>query len=472
MKKIRWTDWWAKWSNFEQVKNGKIYRRQKDAEEAVEKYNYTFYGGAAGPGKSYFLRKFPIKFLIETYHKTGLKGLRAGLFCEDYPALHDRHLTKIRYEFPEWLGTYHGQQHEFVLDQKYGGGVIAFRNLDDPSKYLSSEFALIEVDELTKNSKETFDFLRLRLRWPGIENPKFIAASNPGGIGHEWVKRIWIDRDFSSDEQQKDQFHYVKALPTDNPNLPDSYYITLSSLPEKLRKAYRDGNWDVFEGQYFSEWDRGQHTVAPFEIPSTWKRFRSYDHGRAKPACCLWGAVDYDGRVWIYREYYPVGQDVNEIAKEINRLSEGETYEYSVADPAIFANIGFVDKYGGQTIAESFARQGVTFIPASNRRIDGWNLMHQYFNWAGDKPPLAIFFNTCLNAIRTIPNLIHDELHPEDLDSDGEDHAADAFRYLLMSLHERKSKKLLNDVEKKLEEMKHTEIITPTNFNDIYYGNR
>lgn len=445
-RKIKWSDWWTKWANFQP--------KQQEAEKAVDDYDYLFYGGSAGPGKSYFLRKYPVKFLIEyCWHKLGLKGVRTGLFCENYPALHDRHIAKIDYEFPSWLGDHNRSQHEFVLKPEFGGGVIAFRNLDDPSKYLSSEFALIEVDELTKSPKETFDFLRLRKRWPGIERTKFIGASNPGGIGHDWVKQLWINKSFSEEEMEKDQFHFIKALPQDNQYLPASYYNTLGSLPEKLRKAYRDGNWDVFEGQYFSEWDNSRHVVIPFVIPPTWKRYRSYDHGREAPACCSWYAVDYDGRVWKYREFYKAGLDVDQIAAEIERLSEGETYEYSVADPSIFAKHGYVDRYGGQTIAETFARHGIIFIPASNRRIDGWNLMHQYLRWDINNPPRLLYFNTCYNSIRTIPSLVHDEHRPEDLDSAGEDHAGDTDRYFLVSLHERGTPKPERPEERSFRQM-------------------
>lgn len=463
--KVNWYDLWDKWANFQP--------KQKEAENAVDSYDYVFYGGSAGPGKSYFLRKYPIKFLVETcFLKLGLKGVRAGLFCENYPALHDRHLSKISYEFPEWLGTYKAQQHEFILNEDFGGGIVAFRNLDDPSKYLSSEFALIEVDELTKNPKETFDFLRLRKRWPGIERTKFIGASNPGGIGHDWVKQVFIEKNFPHEEQEKNQFHFIKALPQDNKYLPESYYNTLGSLPEKLRKAYRDGNWDVFEGQYFSEWDKDQHVITPFVIPNGFKKFRAYDHGRENPACCLWFAVDYDGRVYCYRELYVKGQNVDQIAAEINRLSKDEIYDYSVADPSIFAKMGLVDRFGGQTIAESFARQGVDFIPASNRRIDGWNIMHQYLYWDINKKPLLQYFNNCYNSIRTIPSLIHDEYKQEDVDSGGEDHAADPTRYFLMSLHERKSSIPLNPTEIKLKKMQESSTLGPQYLNDFYLGTK
>ena len=171
----------------------------------------------------------------------------------------------------------------------------------------------------------------------------------------------------------------------------------------------------------------------------------------------------------MYRELYVRGWDVDQIAAQINRLSLGETYEWSVADPAIFANIGFTDKYGGQTIAESFARQGIMFLPASNRRLDGWALMHQYLQWSEVKPPKLVYFSTCEDSIRTVPALVHDKIKPEDLDTKGEDHAADVDRYFLMTLHEGKAQAPKTPVEAAFERMKQ-QAMSPTNLNDRYYG--
>ena len=436
---MKWKNFWSKWSNFQD--------KQLEAEQAIDKYDYVLYGGAAGGGKSYFIRHYPIKFLIEhCFHKLGLRGVRVGIFCENYPALHDRHINRIPYEFPSFLGEYKAQQHEFVLNEAHGGGVIAFRNLDDPSKYMSSEFALIAVDEITKNDKETFDFLRMRKRWPGVSKTKFIAGTNPGGIGHNWVRKLWIDNIFDDNEKEKDQFYFLQAKASDNKYLDENYFRTLDSLDEKLRKAYRDGNWDIFSGQYFSEWDKSKHVVPGFPIPEGWKKFRAYDHGFRAPACCLWGALDYDGQLWIYRELYQSGWNVEQLAKEIIRLSGDEQYDYSVADPSIFSNTGMIDKRGGSTIAESFANNGVIFIPASNRRIDGWNLVHQYLYWDEKTFPRLFFFKNCFNSTQTIPTLIHDENKKEDLDSKGVDHAADATRYMIMSLHETRTPSPVNDV--------------------------
>ena len=169
--------------------------KQMEANDVINKKKFVLYGGAMGGGKSFLLRWKLLSILL-AHAARGKPNITVGLFCEDYPALQDRHISKIKNEFPEWLGTYRGDDHNFILKPEFGGGVIAFRNLDKAEKYQSVEFAAIGVDELTKISEEDFIDLRTRLRWPGIDNPKFIGATNPGGTGHLWVKRLWIDRQF------------------------------------------------------------------------------------------------------------------------------------------------------------------------------------------------------------------------------------------------------------------------------------
>lgn len=222
-----------------------FFPKQNEAKLASKRFKFTLFGGSVGSGKSRWLRWMMVYWLMEYHAKYQIKGVRAGLFCEDYPSLNDRHLTKVKFEFPEWLGKFNESKHEFTLAPEYGSGIIAFRNLDDPSKYLSVEFAVIGIDEINRNPKATFDMLRSRHRWPGIKDVKFLAGCNP--LGEAWVKNMWVKRMFPPDEKEQYEFVFVPALPTDNPHLDPSYYKSLESLPETQRKAYLEGNWDAFD---------------------------------------------------------------------------------------------------------------------------------------------------------------------------------------------------------------------------------
>ena len=409
--------------------------RQREFLDAVKTHRFTLYGGAAGGGKSYILRWANVWLLLR-WAKHGIRNARVGIFCEDYPALRDRHLDRIRLEFPEWLGTYRGTDHDFVLKPEYGGGVISFRNLDDVSKYLSAEFAAITVDELTRNGQDIFDFLRMRLRWPGIEDTRFMAATNPGSKGHGWVKNLWIDRNFPAElEKDAEDFVFVKAKVTDNPHVAQSYIETLKSLPEHLRKAYLDGSWDIFSGQVFTEFSRDVHVVEPFPIPEAWPKFRALDWGYSKPYSVGWYAVGWDGQIYRYRELYGcvpgspdtgVQEDVPTVAAKIRALEGKEEMGHSVADSAIWAQTG-----SGPTIAEQFVRAGVVWVPADKgpgSRIQGKMQCHARLKAGAFK-----VFSTCPDFIRTIPTLVYDEHKVEDVDTRQEDHIYDEWRYALSS---------------------------------------
>jgi phage terminase large subunit len=443
--------------------------KQREFLNAIDTYKYVLYGGAKGGGKSYILRWALIKLLLK-WAKEGHKKVRVALFCENYPALKDRQITKIQYEFPDWLGSLSDNQIQgmsFVLRPQFGGGVIALRNLDDPSKYASSEFAAVAIDELTKNNKEVFDQLRSIVRWPNIDKTKIIAATNPGDVGHEWVKRYWVEREFPPEEPEPNDFYFVQAFAKDNPHLSKEYVKSLEGLPENLRKAYLDGSWDLYEGQYFSEWRTEKHIIQPFLIPDTWKRIRAIDHGRTAPTACLWGAIDYDGRIYWYREYHMAGVDADINAQAIAKLSEGETYWFTVMDSACFAKTG-----AGETIAEIYMRNGVMPTPSPKNRLAGWALVHEYLRWnEGNQEiePRMKFFSTCVNSIKTIPLLIHDDKHPEDLDSSqNNDHCIDSVSYGLQYLHEGKATKPLDPLSKLIELQKKRNTVNPRALNSFY----
>lgn len=225
--------------------------KQQEALETSKDHKFTLYGGTMGSGKSYWLRWACIYWLLYLAAKYNRRGLRAGLFCEDYGSLNDRHISKLKFEFPKELGTWNEQRKEFSLHARFGGGIIAFRNLDDPSKYVSSEFVVIAVDEIGRDPYSIFNVLRTRMRWVGIPEVKFLAACNWGG--EPWVKRFWYDRNFPPEEQESDQFAYVPALPSDNPHLGEAYYEGLKSLSEAERKVWLENDPNGFESEMDQE---------------------------------------------------------------------------------------------------------------------------------------------------------------------------------------------------------------------------
>jgi hypothetical protein len=284
------------------------------------------------------------------------------------------------------------------------------------------------------------------------EFPKRIYLTcNPGGQGHGYIKRLYIDRQYQTGENPED-YTFIQSLVTDNKALmranPD-YIKQLEALPPKLREAWLYGRWDVYEGQFFEEFrddpehykDRVEtHVIDPFEIPDGWLIYRSFDWGYAKPFSCGWWAVDYDGVAYRILELYGCRETPNEGVKwipekvfsEIHRLEtehrwlKGKTI-HGVADPAIW------DAQYGESVAEVAARHGVYFSAGDHKRLPGWMQVHYRLAFDQNGFPMMYVFKTCKAFIRTMPLLMYDEHRPEDLDTDGEDHVADEVRYFCMA---------------------------------------
>lgn len=415
--------------------------KQIEATEAADRIKYLLYGGSRGPGKSYWLRWYMLYRTISLCQRFNLSGVRTALFCEDYPALKDRQISKIAIEFPDWLGELRDSQEDglgFHIAPQFGGGFVALRNLDDPSKYKSAEFASMGVDELTMNKVDTFDILRGSLRWAGIPGDEwhFVGASNPDGIGNLWTKSYFIDHVYPKElEPYSKDFAYVRALPDDNQYLDKAYWEMLNSLPPELARAWRWGEWDIFAGQVFKLFRRDTHVVEPFDIPNHWTRYRGIDWGARNPFCCLWLAKDPDiGRIYVYRELYRAGMTDRQQARAVyDYTPPSEKIAATLADPSMWAKKNFENRVF--STYDEYAAERVYLSKADNDRLLGKRKIDTLISNLPDGKPGLIVFSTCDNLIRTLPALPYDKHSVEDVDSEAEDHAYDALRYALTQIN-------------------------------------
>ncbi|MBK8113320.1 MAG: hypothetical protein IPK44_01730 [Candidatus Accumulibacter sp.] len=441
----------------------KFWPKQKEATRLADRHKFFLYGGTRGPGKSYWMRWWLLRFLL-LCQGHGLRGVMVGLFCEDYPTLRDRQISKIEIEFPRSIGVLkESKAYGLGFHLHNNGGVLALRNLDDPGKYVGGEFAAMGIDQIERNAidlendSNMFDTLRGSLRWPGIANTRFVATANPGGPGHLAVKRLWIDRDIPERlSKYRDEFVFLKALPSDNPALADSYWEMLDTLPDDLRRAWREGDWDVFSGQAFKVWRRDAHVVAPFELPATWPKWRAIDWGSSNPFCCVWLCQNPDsGRVYVYREAYERGLIDRAQARLVKSMTPAtEKIDYTLADPSMWTKKSHEDSTF--STYDEYLAEGVYLQKADNERLTGKRKMSTMLEMgddgAGSSPrPMLQVFETCVNLIRTLPALPYDKVNVEDVDSSAEDHAYDALRYGLSRVNPRPVRKPVDERSKQVD---------------------
>lgn len=445
----------------------KFHPKQLEAVKMLDsgKVKYFLFGGAMGPGKSYWLRWWCIRRLIVLSRHFGVKTPVGMLACEDYPALKDRQLVKIGQEVPRWMGSLH-QDHKvygrcFILHQQWGGGVLCFRNLDDPSKYQSAEFLFVAVDELTKNDYNTFNFLRTRIRSTDIEDIEcqFVGASNPGGIGHGWVKQLWMDKEFGEEwiypQDVRCQFGYLPAVADDNPHLPASYWQMLETLPPNMRKAFRYGDWNVFIGQAFPDLNKEVHGIDPLPIPRGANIYLTHDYGYGAPFSFGWWWVDGDGRVYRFHEWYGWSGHGNEglhladsavaeglIEREKSMLPSWVRPEdiHRIAGPDLFAKKPNPGGQGqGPPTSEVYAEVGrklkhqLIFRVGDPTRHLKIRQFHERLRVREDGRPMMLIYKTCTQFFRTMGNLIMDEHKIEDVNTKGEDHQYDEACHICMA---------------------------------------
>ena len=406
----------------------------------------VFYGGARGGGKTYSLLIAPLRFVDKPTS-------RALLIRRSMPELRDV-IFQTQQLYPKAVpgAKFKTQENTWHFP---GGARIEFgycENLQDVLRYQGQSYSWIGVDELPQyDSPDVWYFLRSSLRSADPSIPLHMRATgNPGNRGSRWVKELFIEpckpntrfsekveyelegRTLSTEITRK----FIPASVWDNPYLTqDSSYIAmLASLPEVKRKQFLYGDWDVVEDGAFSEFNRSTHVVEPFEVPNGWTRIRAADFGFSSPSAILWGAVDYDNNIWIYRELYISKVTADQLGRMIREVESGDGKIYdAVLDSSCWARRG--DR--GPSIAEMLNAEGCRFRPSDRSpgsRISGKIEIHKRLMVDEDteEPRLRIFEN-CPNLIRQLNSLPLDKNNPEDVDTKAEDHAYDALRYMVSS---------------------------------------
>ncbi len=408
------------------------------------KCKHIAYGGARGGGKSWAVRT---KAVLLAARYPGIKMLIVRRTYKELEGNHIRILKSMCRDMARYNST-----SKILTFQN--GSTIEFMYCardSDLDRLQGLEYDIIFLDEAAQLSEYQMKAITATMRGVNAFPKRCYYTCNPGGQGHAYIKRVFIDRAFLPTEKPED-YTFIQALVDDNTALMKAqpeYLATLEALPHKLREAWRFGRWDVFEGQVFGDFRddpehyddrRWSHVCNPFPIPDDWTIYRSMDWGYAKPFSVAWTAVSGAGRMYRFRELYGCTGEANvgvewtvqQLASKIREIeAEDERiagkHVYGIADPAIFASDG------GPSIAEQMEEYGIYFDKADNKRIPG--KMQCHYRLAFDEDGLAMFyvFNTCRNFIRTIPALLYSETDVEDVDTKMEDHIYDEWRYVNMS---------------------------------------
>jgi len=390
---------------------------------------YTAYGGARGGGKTHVLRLKAFGGAL-TY-----PGIRILIVRREYPELEQNIILPMRKMIPMEIASYNGSMRMFFF---VNGSIIKFGHYgpNDDDEYQGIEYDWIFIEEATQFTERQFRTLGADLR--GVNNiPKrMYLTCNPGGIGHMWVKRLFIDREYYENENAKD-YSFIHATVDDNPQLlkaSPEYVQMLDLLPEDIRRAHRYGDWDALAGTFFPEFRRETHVIAPFvRVPAEWKKYRIFDYGLDMLAC-LWIAVDFDGRCYVYREVQQSDLIVSAAANLMLDLTPvGEHIEATIAPPDLWNR----QKDSGKSMAELFAENGLGLLRASNNRVQGWMALKELLKPMRsdeDRPGLLVT-EECKGLIRNLPAIQHDEKNPSDCATEPHDitHICDALRYFAVT---------------------------------------
>lgn len=418
------------------------------------------YGGAAGGGKSEWIRAENIRFLL------AVPGARAIIFRRSFPDLRRAMIPALAERIPRDLARYNKSDHTWTFRN---GSVLELAYLlsdTDVANYQGAEYQLCSFDELTQFTEYQYRYLLSRLRMAGHvrevmeaqgKRPRMLATANPGGVGHGWVKARFIDPappgtpfQVRDGDRISGARCFIPARVDDNPYIDAAYLERLDQLDPDTRRALRDGDWDAYAGQRFTGWRHDTHVITPEQAAALMpteggKRAIGVDYGMDAPFSAHWLWQGPDNLIVVYRELYAPNLTPAEQAKAIadaerpGERAPGRRIPV-VLDPSTWArNAHNKTKAAGGpppgSIAYEYAKVfGSDLVKANNDRIAGVALVADRLRVRGDGRPRLLVVDTCRNLIRTLPALPRDTRNPEDVDSKAEDHAYDSLRYGLMHL--------------------------------------
>lgn len=411
-------------------------------------HRHVAFGGARGGGKSWAVRAKAVTLALKH------PGITQMIIRRTYPELLANHIRPLKKLLK--IGTpgcpikYNESKKEITFPN---GSVILFgycQNESDTDRYQGTEVDILYLDEATQLSEQQIKDLNACVRGTNDFPKRTYYTCNPGGRGHGYIKRLFVTKEYLSNEYPED-YSFIQSLVYDNKVLMDAdpeYVRALEALPEAKRKAWLEGSWDSFIGMVFNEWrnDSGHypdrlwtHVIDDFEIPQDWKIYRGYDHGYSKPFSVGWFAVDHDGRIYRIAEWYGCTNEPNtglqltvqEIADGIKERErslpnlKGKKI-FGIADPAIWGS------QSGESIEEMFEKCGVYNNKGDHTRLAGLMQFHYRLSFNQYGIPMFYCFKSCTQFIRCIPLLIYDEKNVEDIDTTLEDHNYDETRYVFM----------------------------------------
>ncbi len=394
------------------------------------KEDEILFGGAAGGGKSFGQLADALQYALR------YPGSRQLLLRRTLPELENSLIRTALTVYPSSLFRYVSSRHTGTFSN---GSILDFGYCDserDVIRYQSVEYDVIRFDELTHFTERMYLYLMSRLRGATPYPRQMKSTTNPGGIGHDWVKRRFVDP-APPDTPIEDEWgsrRFIPAKVADNQFLTEGdpdYVKRLMRLPEQERRALLEGDWDLCEGRFFTRWNRAIHVVEPFVIPDHWRIWFAMDYGLDMFAG-LFVAEDEQGFFYVFRELYEEGLIVSEAAKRI-RAAMPKACPY-FAPPDLWSR----QKDSGKAIADLFRENGVPLTRVSPARSAGWAILQEWLMPRSDRDgnlhPRLRIFSTCVNLIRCLPSLEWDPAVPGDCRTHPHEltHAPDALRYFAM----------------------------------------